>query len=1132
MKHKYTLMKHNMKSIGLGLCVGIVGSTLAAEYQTTCVTDVEAVVAEYAAKTNGLPARAVRNVPRPFDCPAGDGVPGLVTDSRRMPRLMLPVTLSRAGEYAFWIRHWRGENQRTALEFLLRNPDGECVKYELPDRFLDMWESTHASNRVFDARCPAGWTWTKVSVGVEYPGDYRLYLGSNTRYVQRGLKVSVTPLCIADVWVTDNPSADPTKGALKASDIPLCYEAPKGFVRAAYHAPHAMMNSSIEDPQKRPPTNLMECYSWFDDPARYLKYGVTDGLYMNEPVGKEAIARGDRLEANGYQGGIAVGGSVQINADPGRRVTDALKKKYPFDARKPIGPGNEPIGRCQWQDGNWGDFSDSFAEYNELFLEEAKKDVQAIMTNSPCYKQAFCWWTAWEQCGMYDYSPTSRAAFREYLRKRYGTVDRLNAAWRTDYVSFDGIEPGYWKYIFGDERLKDPVAWHRNVANYIDFRDFCSQAYATRIGLKTKAVRAFDKKTHISSNLSCNNISSVLWMQWRPLIFEHTAQLTMAGSDMIGYDNYGNDDLYGANYELFDAFGDGRLRPMIREGACHAPGPELQARSQWHNIAKGMRGQACFCVQEANVGELSKFGMTDMFHGATPRPKIAAIADNFRAIHQLEYLISEAKRTRAVKPVAIYYSAVCHLLNEKPYLSMFDTGADNFFRVYELLHANGYDVTFVTDRQILEGGDWLRSLGAILLIDAKYVPTAVQEKLIAWVRDGGNLLADGQSGSFDDHAYPTDTLTRFLGIRPKQKQRADSMAAEKLSFGYSAYSYDVVNSDDLWNTMREIKDAPGGTHPISRMLDKTMFSCMGCNEVECVNGTQVMQENNGGPFAVVRNEGRGTVAYVAGYLGTIYGSGCTRYEQADNHADDSPYRFVDAWATWAGLKKVAVSDIPDDRKYGLRFESPLVDARGNAMMGVVSQLRGPVESFRVKYTMPENFKAPKLVLGSVNASRKLTKLPFAYDEKARTLTVRMCGFRCWGNILALNEIGPFVSVEQVGGRRDAYGLGWFRPGDEVEYRATVYNPGSSVLADGELELRLSEGWFYDKEKVSVGGIPAYGCSETFYFTVKAPAFNSCRKLEPVNFIYRNGETLSSPAVEMVWFQVEPQRKQLSAFDVE
>jgi hypothetical protein len=291
---------------------------------------------------------------------------------------------------------------------------------------------------------------------------------------------------------------------------------------------------------------------------------------------------------------------------------------------------------------------------------------------------------------------------------------------------------------------------------------------------------------------------------------------------------------------------------------------------------------------------------------------------------------------------------------------------------------------------------------------------------------------------------------------------------------------------------------------------------------------------------IVRDEGKGKVAYFAGYLGTMFGAGCTKYEWSDTHADDSPYRVLDAWAEWVGLEKAAVTDLPKQMSYGLRLESPLVDPQGNAMMGIVSQLRGEVPSFRVKYRMPASFKAPKMVIGSVNSTRRLVALPFAWDAKTRTLSVRMCGFRCWGNILALNDVSPFVSVEAVDAKRDAYSLAWFQPSDEVEYKVRVFNPCGDALADGEVELRLPDGWFCDRERAVVAKIPAYGKSDEFTFRVKAPAFNSCRKIEPVNFIFRgkrsgmlSGKAVtSSPAVEMVWFQKEPHNAPAETFGVE
>ncbi len=1072
------------------------------------------------AKWRPAPPRRVVNV-ESGDAP---GLTGMNVGGTGACRRGFPVGFAKAGRYYFWIRHWQDEDAYNALEFLLRSPEGECVNYQLVDRPEELWTDTHAEGRTFkaDGR-KRGWAWTKVEADVEYPGDYELFIGRNVRYFQKGMAVKTSRFAVSDGWATNDPKADPRKAPLAESRGDVEPAPPEGFVRATHHAQHVSFNSSIANPQKRPPTNLMECYSWFYDPVRYLKYGVTDSNFDDPKLAG---------------GGV----SFHVNADAAGTVNGILSKKYPFDPGKAVSPSNAPIGRAAGSDGRYSrDFSFAFQEYNDLYQEENKKLVKRILEEKPNIDDMYAWWTAWEQCGSYDYGETSVAEWRKWLERRYGTLEALNKAWHMEYASFGDIFPEYWWHIFGKEAYQDDLARRRAMANFIDFRAFCSECYATRIAQKTRAALALDpKRRHVTSNLSCNNISSVMWMQWRPLIFEDTAQITMAGSDTIGYDNYGTDDLYGANYELFDCFGDGKLRPIVREGAIHAASPELQARSQWHNIAKGMQGMSCFCVQEANVGELSKFGMTDMFHGAAPRPKIAAFADNFRAIHQLEYVISEAKRTRAVRPVAIYYSAICNVMMEKPYASIFDCGPDNFFRVYELLHANGYDVTFVTDRQIREGGDWLKSLGAIVFVDATYIPLDVQEKVFDWVKNGGAILADAQSGSCDGHAFPTDVFTKFLGVRPVQQKKVDDMAAEKLAFGYSAYSFDVINRDELYKTACEVKDAPGGTHPISRRLDKTMFSALGYNEIRLEKGTQVLQENNGRPYMVVRDEGKGKVAYFAGYLGTMFGAGCTKYEWADAHADDSPYRVLDAWAEWAGLEKAAVSDLPKQMSYGMRFESPLVDGAGNAMMGVVSQLRCDVPSFRVKYRMPANFKAPKMVLGSVNSTRRLVKLPFAWDAKTRMLTVRMCGFRCWGNILALNDVGPFVSVEAADAKRDAYSLAWFRPSDEVEYKVRVFNPCDDALVGGEVELRLPAGWFCDREKAAVAKIPAYGESDELSFRVKAPAFNSCRKIEPINFIYRGKRSgmisdkpvVSSPAAEMVWFQVEPHGPHAESFVVE
>lgn len=100
----------------------------------------------------------------------------------------------------------------------------------------------------------------------------------------------------------------------------------------------------------------------------------------------------------------------------------------------------------------------------------------------------------------------------------------------------------------------------------------------------------------------------------------------------------------------------------------------------------------------------------------------------------------------------------------------------------------------------------------------------------------------------------------------------------------------------IFKTASELKNATmNPQHPIAKATGKVMFSIMGYQEIKNVAGETILSENNGRPAWVIRNRGKGTSSYFAGYLGTAYGAGCSQYEWRDKHADDSPYRLLDAY---------------------------------------------------------------------------------------------------------------------------------------------------------------------------------------------------------------------------------------------
>lgn len=1007
----------------------------------------------------------------------------------------LPVHFARTGTYKVWFKVYQTENRYLDLEFLLRAPNTEVVRYAWIDR-IPVKDKARPYEPMDPVRC-AGWVWRNIELDVEYPGDYSLSL---RHLPPSGLRRPAGPdaaeavFGLAELWVSNDPAFDPAARPVETICADAC-AVPAGFLPARRVPPHGDLNSSVKPLLQRAHTGYHQCYPYYMDPVNLINLGATSDAQDTEAAMKYGLA-------------------IQTDAGGG-------------DVRTLAWQVTGTVGRVRFSDGTFGrEFSDSYAPFLELCRTGALARVKTELAQ-PYADNITMWWTAWEQCGTYDYGPDSVAAFRAWLRKTYGSIGGLNAAWHESYTNFEEVVPALQKDVIGKDKIVDPFKRAQATANFIDFRDFCSKAYAQRVAFKTKAALALDPgHRRITSNLSCNNLSSVMWLKWRPLSFEDTCQITMDGSDMVGYDNYGTDDLTGANYDLYDALGDGKLLPEVREGSVHAADADVAARMQWTMFAKGMRGMNSFCIQESGAGELQKFGLENMLDDAAPRPKLAAFADNYRALHHLESITSVARRIRVDKPVAIYYSSVCNVLQDRPYASIFDPGPDNFFRVYQLVRANGYPCTFITDRQIRET-DRLDRVAAVFFIDASYIPTDVVAKVQAWVEKGGHIVCDAQVGAFDGHGFPSDRMIQFCGVEPVQKKRADETAAEKLAFGYSAYSFDVINKDELYQTACEYKNQVDSTHPITKKVGKMMISAFGSQSVRCVAGEVLISENNGGPAWIIREHGKGTSSYFAGYLGTMYGSGCTQYEWRDGHADDAPFRFFDAYLGYIGVQKEAVCDLEGAISRQIRFESPLVDGKGNALLGMVSYAGFTVPPHRVRYSLPQTAKRPQKMFAVLNGSRELHELAWSYDPKAHAVTFQMPSYRVHGTVISAVDLDPLLSVALVHPQRDAYGLADLRPGGELVCRVTVHNLSGRRLDPGRVTLRLPDGWFYDRETAPVPALDSFTASEALTFRIRAPSVNMSRRLRPINFIFENMQHVSTPAVEMVWFQKAPQTSSVS-----
>ena len=71
-----------------------------------------------------------------------------------------------------------------------------------------------------------------------------------------------------------------------------------------------------------------------------------------------------------------------------------------------------------------------------------------------------------------DYSKPARRAWKEWTADRYGAVDKVNAAWGTDYASFEDVDPPPSTLLAGFDRLLFDPEQHRQA---VDYRRFMSE---------------------------------------------------------------------------------------------------------------------------------------------------------------------------------------------------------------------------------------------------------------------------------------------------------------------------------------------------------------------------------------------------------------------------------------------------------------------------------------------------------------------------------------------------------------------------------------------------------------------------------------------------------------------------------
>jgi len=433
------------------------------------------------------------------------------------------------------------------------------------------------------------------------------------------------------------------------------------------------------------------------------------------------------------------------------------------------------------------------------------------------------------------YCDRSQQMFRDWLKAKYGAVDRLNTTWRTDYKSFDQVRAPETKNaaplpdvnraawydwaLFNNRRFTDHLVWVKQEMQKLD------STVAICAGGTSSMLSASNSTTGIDEELIINEVDDVILNEsGHSCIFSDLlSSLSEKKKAMV------DPEMSGGPHGTLLQFLHGKS----------AIGKWWWARTvsrEYHSIDAASFPQS-WEVSLADVDEILQLGLDvrrlspEIAEFMRPDPEVAILYSK-TSIVQVPPELAGAGRT--------------------PYLEALG-------KAWEGTRCLGCRVGFVSEKQILAGK--LGRFKLLVVPAAKYILPEVADSVAAYVRAGGTAVVIPESFLFDQYAHESDRLSAF-GLKVQSVS-----LPERLGRGENVRNYDMSTSQSVVygnarNTMQTTgKDIFSGGAAVSLEAEGLL------QKLDPGAGEVLATLANGDPGLVLERIGSGRLYYLASPLG-------------------------------------------------------------------------------------------------------------------------------------------------------------------------------------------------------------------------------------------------------------------------
>ena len=391
------------------------------------------------------------------------------------------------------------------------------------------------------------------------------------------------------------------------------------------------------------------------------------------------------------------------------------------------------------------------------------------------------------------YNESARQAFQDYLKKKFGTIAKLNNSWHSKYEGFEAIQPPPDPYVSPPERAT-PLTY--------EFERFRCDSHAGYWKLVYDAYRKHDQSKPVEANAG-------MFMSGWPVEGLDAYQLQKTGvADWV--------DMHMNNFppnlcEQIYLYSLCRLTgkvPVQFEYIWTFPrtGPfddanesDFRATCQasvWRNLVWGKKVLVFFDFYYDWPAYHNAFLDRDLGYSILRPAACVVPVTRRKALRFNEILMN----TEVATPPIIVLEPTASVLNSPPLhpnqsFSYHTSVARK--DVHELLFPKNYPFLYVPEQAMLDGYS-IQQHQVIILPQAPYLPSEITVRLLRWVKEGGTLICLGVPGIWNPYGEPD--------LRIVNQAFGPSEVTDEQP-GQWKWAWHIVRTNS--NVVRQITDANG-----------------------------------------------------------------------------------------------------------------------------------------------------------------------------------------------------------------------------------------------------------------------------------------------------------------------------------